>query len=261
MGTISKALKLLNEFSSSRPEIGLSEFKQISNQDKATVYRHLSELQENGFVEQNTTTKNYRLGPAVLRLAAVRERTFPMRAAVSTWVDDLSRQLGELVHVSLFQGDFMSPLYHADIQIHGTRVYFDEAEMLPMHATSSGIAMLAFGPDEILQGVLAGHLEDYSDMTTTDPARLEDEVRQSRKNGYAISDQGFEKEVFSIATPIYGKELKIIGTLAVAVPISRMNKRMKKDIVKGLKEGSVNVSDALGGSIPEPLERQWNNAS
>jgi IclR family acetate operon transcriptional repressor len=261
MGTISKALKLLNEFSSSRPEIGLSEFKQISNQDKATVYRHLSELEANGFVEQNPYTKNYRLGPAVLRLAAVRERTFPARAAVSTWVDALSRQLGELVHVSLYQGDSMSPLYHADIQIHGTRVYFDEAELLPLHATSAGLAMLAFGPDDLLEKVLASPLEDYSGMTITDPAALVEAVVRARKDGFAVSNQGFEKEVYSLAMPIFGKNLEMVGTLSVALPVSRMNEEMRKNIISGLRSGSANVSDALGGVIPDQLIKVWNDAA
>jgi IclR family acetate operon transcriptional repressor len=261
MGTITKALVLLNKFSSSQPEIGLSEFKLLSNQDKATVYRHLSELEENGFLEQNPLTKNYRLGPAVLRLAAVRERTFPAREAVSTWVDALSRQLGELVHVSLFQGDAMSPLYHADIQIHGTRVHFDEAELLPLHATSSGLAMLAFGPDDLLPKVLARPLRDYSGMTITDPDALQAAVVQTRKDGFALSNQGFEKEVYSIAMPIFGKDLEMVGTLSVALPITRLNDETRKNIISGLKSGSVNVSDALGGAMPDELIKVWNNAA
>jgi IclR family acetate operon transcriptional repressor len=260
MGTITKALKLLNEFTSSRPEIGLSEFKKISNQDKATVYRHLIELQKNGFVEQNSNTKNYRLGPAILRLASVRERTFPMREVVSKWVDDLSRQLGELVHVSLLQGNAMSPLYYADIQIHGTRVYFDEAELLPMHATSSGLVLLAFGSADLLQSVLSKPLKNYSGMTITNPDALQDLVTTTRQNGYAFCDQGYEKEVFSIATPIYGKEQKIIGTLAVAVPISRQSEDKITEIVSALKSSSMQVSMALGGAIPVEIERIWENA-
>ena len=259
MGTITKALKLLNEFTSSRPEIGLSEFKKISNQDKATVYRHLNELQENGFVEQNTNTKNYRLGPAILRLASVRERTFPMREVVSKWVDDLSRQLGELVHVSLLQGEAMSPLYYADIQIHGTRVYFDQAELLPMHATSSGLVLLAFGPADLLESLLSKPLKDYTGMTITDPEILQEAVTLTRQNGYAFCDQGYEKEVFSVATPIYGNEMKIIGTLAVAVPISRQSDDKIAEIVSALKSGSKQVSQALGGAVPQELERIWEN--
>jgi len=81
MGTISKALDLLGHFSSTRSQIGLTEFVTLTRRDKATVHRHLSELEQNGFLEQHPQTRAYRLGPALLRLAAVREAAFPMRAA------------------------------------------------------------------------------------------------------------------------------------------------------------------------------------
>ncbi|MEE9315008.1 MAG: IclR family transcriptional regulator [Rhizobiaceae bacterium] len=260
MGTITKALKLLNYFSIHRAEIGLSEFKALSVQDKATVYRHLCELQENGFIEQDPISKNYRLGPAVLRLATVREQTFPMREAVSTIVDELSRQLGELVHVSLYEGGYMSPLYHADIQPHGTRVYFDEGELLPMHATSSGLAMLAFGGDGILNQLLKAPLVDFTGHTITSPKDIKQYVQRVRDQGYALSEEGFEKEVFSMAVPVFNQGEVSIGTIAVALPHSRLTKAVQEKILTQLKQGGRDVTNVLGGTVPEKLEGAWEDA-
>ena len=41
MGTIAKALQLLTHFSSDLPEIGLSQFVQLTGDDKATLHRRL----------------------------------------------------------------------------------------------------------------------------------------------------------------------------------------------------------------------------
>jgi DNA-binding IclR family transcriptional regulator len=261
MGTITKALNLLNYFSTSRAEISLAEFKLLSGQDKATVHRHLGELQLNGFIEQNPVDKSYRLGPAVLRLAAVRELTFPARHAVAATVDALSKELGELVHTSLFQRDGMSSLYHADVQVHGTRVYFDEAELLPLHATASGLTMLAFGPDSLLESVLKNPLEDYTGLTMTNPDTLKAAVMDIRNTGFAICDQGFEKEVYSIAAPIFAETLDAVGALAVAVPGSRMTCALQGQIINALKTGSDDVCHALGGAIPGALNTLWNHAA
>ncbi len=189
MGTITKALSLLNHFSASRSEIGLTEFRNLSGQDKATVHRHLSELTANGFLEQNPGTKGYRLGPAILRLAAVRERLFPARRLVAPLVEKLAGELGELVHVSLREGDHLSPLYHFDALIHGTRVYFDEAELLPLHATASGLAMLAFGPADLLPKLLKTKLKPSTGYTITDTELLKQAVEQVRNHGIAFVDQ------------------------------------------------------------------------
>ena len=78
MGTVAKALSLLNYFSLQRSEIGLSELARLSGMNKATVYRHMSELCAQGFAEQTQAGKSYRLGAEVLRLASLREAAVPL---------------------------------------------------------------------------------------------------------------------------------------------------------------------------------------
>ena len=153
MGTITKALNLLKLFSPQRGEISLSEFKAITGKDKATIYRHLSELEACGLLEQNRISKSYRLGPAIMRLAAIRETCFPLKTLVAPIVDDLSRNLEELAHMSIYQDDVMCPVYYADLHNHGTRISFDMGEMLPLHATASGLSMLSFGPTSLLESL------------------------------------------------------------------------------------------------------------
>lgn len=261
MGTITKALSLLNHFSASRPEIGLTEFRKLSGQDKATVHRHLVELAANGFLEQNPGTKGYRLGPALLRLAAVRERLFPARALVAPLVEQLAAELGELVHVSLREGDHLSPLYHHDALIHGTRVYFDEAELLPLHATASGLAMLAFGPDQLLTDLLTSPLKAWTSHSITDAQHLKEAVDRVRQEGIAYVDQGFEEHVSSYAAPVFGDRLEAIGTIAVAVPTVRMTDALKTQIRHHLIRTAAEVTDQLGGIVPTDLQRTWHHAA
>jgi len=261
MGTITKALTLLNHFTDAMPEITLAQFKRLSEQDKATVYRHLSELEENGFLEQNPATKGYRLGPAVLKLSAIRERTFPIRSVVSKWIDELSGELAELVHVSLLQGDVMCPIYHANLHTHGTTVQFDEAETLPLHATSSGITMLAFGPAELMESILNSPLEAHTPHTVVERKSLIELVKLTKQRGYSYGNQGFEIDVHSVAVPIFNVNMAAIGTIAVALPTSRMNETMEERIITSLMNTSMNVSRALGGSIPSELKQLWNKAA
>ena len=260
MGTITKALNLLNYFSVSRPEIGLSEFRKLCNLDKATIYRHLSGLQENGFVEQDPVSKSYRMGPAVLRLANVRERTFPARRAVAPIVMELSTEIGELVHMSLLQGNVLSPLFYADVKVHGTRVYFDEAEVLPLHATSSGYTMLAFADEDLANQYLAKPLEKYTMKTIVDPQELRSVIEQTRSTGFGECDQGFEDEVYSLAVPVYDRNIRAIGTVSVALPTSRVTEPMLDQIRETLREGCRRVSNAIGGEVATDLERIWADA-
>ena len=191
MSSVSKALTLLSHFSTARPEIGLSQMCRIAGRDKATVHRHLVELEANGFLEQHPVTRAYRLGPAILRLNAVREAAIPFRAVVRPIVTQLAEAVGELSHASLLQGEVLSPVFHHDPMAHGTQVHFDEAELLPLHATSSGLAVLAFADRSLLERLLAGKLTGYTPNTPTDPALLRHAVsaESSTSSGLAPTNK------------------------------------------------------------------------
>ncbi|MWD29403.1 helix-turn-helix domain-containing protein [Aquicoccus sp. SCR17] len=254
MGTITKALTLLNHFSSDRAEIGLASFVRLSGGDKATVRRHLLELEQNGFLEQHPESRKYRLGPAVLRLAAVRERSFPMRSLVAPIVDEMAEALGELVHASLLQGDMMSTVYYADPQVHGTRVIFDEAEMLPLHATASGLAMLAFGPEETMDYAIARNRESFAANTVIATSDLRDLVRATRERGYSFSDQYFTNEIQSYGMPFFGLDGVAIGTIAVPVPKARLTDALRDRIIERLERACAAVTGSLGGRDGRPAD-------
>ncbi|MAM61283.1 IclR family transcriptional regulator [Maritimibacter sp. UBA3975] len=250
MGTITKALGLLNHFSSEDAEIGLAKFVRLSQADKATVRRHLVELEENGFLEQNPATRKYRLGPAILRLAAVRERSFPMRSVLGPVVDDMATRLGELVHAALLQGDMMSTVCHADPKVHGTRVIFDDSEMLPLHATASGLAILAFGPEDATDYAIAQDRLSYAPNTVIAKSDLLHLVRRTREQGYSFADQTFTSDIQSYGMPFFGPDAVAIGTIAVPVPKARMTDDLRDDIIRELRRGCAAVTRSLGGDLP-----------
>lgn len=254
MGTITKALDLLNMFAPDRPEIGLADFVRLSGRDKATVHRHLTELAENGFLEQNPETRAYRLGPAVLRLSTLRESLFPMRKLLSSFVVDLSNEVGELVHASLLQTAELSPLVHADPQLHGVQVHFDIAEMLPLHATSSGIAALAFCPEATRKSILAGPLPKHTDRTVSDPRDLEALIEDVRRYGVCKLTGAFDGDVSSVGAPLFGEGMRVIGAMAVAVPTIRISPDRLRTIAGHLLRTAENASTALGGGFPGPFQ-------
>ena len=261
MGTISKALNLLNYFSETDPELGLLDIKKLSNQDKATVHRHLGELEANGFLEQNAATRKYRLGAAILRLAAVREKTFPSRKIISRHVHKLSQELGELVHASLMQKREMSPLEFSDAGVGGTRVYFNLADTLPLHATASGIAALAYGAPDMLERTLNEKLEKFTVATIINPQKLRELISKTREQGFSFSDELFENEISSIAVPFFERQPFLFGTLAVAVPSSRMTEKNKTRFVRALQVTSRDITRDLGGELPAYLNSIWQHAA
>ena len=257
MGTITKALEMLGYFSRTTPEIGLSDFVRLTGRDKATVHRHLVELEQNGFLEKNHMTRAYRLGPAILRLSSVREATHPVRSLLRPIVTQLATDVGELAHVSLLQGDQLSPVYHYDPQCHGTQVHFDEAEMLPLHATSSGISILAFADPGFVDRVLASQLSAFTDRTVTSPDALRTILDQARQTGFGHVTKAFDREVTSQGAALFDGSGTPVGAISVSVPAVRATDDKSAAIRPLLANAAVAATTSLGGVYPthHPLHR------
>lgn len=201
MSSAAKTLDLLSHFTDLRPEIGLSQLCRLANRDKATTYRHLQALESAGFVEQNPETKAYRLGPALLQLAQLRERTVPRKAGVETPLKALAEATGETVHVAVFSGTTLYALHQLESVKHSTRVLID-VQTFPYHATASGLCALAFGPNGLMEHAV-GELTRYTEKTVTNEAELESAVANARERGFSRCAGGLEEDVDSISAPLF----------------------------------------------------------
>ena len=256
MGTVAKALSLLDYFNRSRPTIGLSELSRLSGQNKATVHRLLTELQGQGFVEQAGAAREYRLGPAFLRLAALREAAVPVRDLATQVLSELSDTTHETAHFSLLQNNLLSTLAYVYSPQHGTRVTMEDAEILTLHATGSGLAVLAFSPPEFVDGVLSKPLEKRTNHTLTDPKAIRALLPQIRAEGMAEGIGGFEDDTHSHAMPVFDATQQVIGAIAVAAPTARMTPDHQALIKRALRHHGLRLTRLLGGFPPDDFQRE-----
>lgn len=246
MQTVEQALELLECFSERRPEFGLSELARQAGFDKAKTRRHLISLIKHGLVEQHPTSKRYRLGAALLRLARVREACFPVEALVTPIVGDLVARCGETAHFSLASGKTLgnisvveSPKAH--------RITMGRGEILPLHATASGLAYLAHSPEAFVAAFLGMELEAFTASTETEPQRIQRKLGQVRSRGLVKTVGSYEEGVTSYAIPILGGQEYAIGALAVAAPASRINRRTEAVLRRELRLAADRIEAAIGG--------------
>lgn len=243
---VKRALSLLDLFSESSPEIGLSDAARLSGQDKATVHRLLNTLREAELVEQDATTKLYRLGPAVLRLARVREQSFPLVSVVQPLLNRLTQITGETTHLSIYTGKALVVVATCE-SLRPNHVSLRQSEALPLHATASGQAFLAFAAPEVLAAALAQPLAGFTAWTPTTPEKLQEVVQTARANGFAVVDQSYDDEVYGVAVPVFGRNgPTAIGALAIASPRHRMTEAVKTQIVVEVQATANELSRRMG---------------
>jgi DNA-binding IclR family transcriptional regulator len=261
MGTVAKALDLLGHFTRLRPCIGLSDMARLSGTNKATCFRLLSEMQAFGLVEQDPESRDYRLGPAVLRLSVLREAAVPMRDATRPVLDRLSEATGESAHSSMLIGDRLQMMDFAYSHRHGTRVIFDDTDTLPFHATSSGLAVLAHLPDRLREEVLSAPLPSVTPHTQTDARLLRSNLDEVRRRGFAEVEGGFETDVTGLAVPLFGPRGDCLGAVAVAAPSSRVTPSLRSVILEALKNAGTEITTLWGGTLPPEIATLWRDAA
>ncbi|MCB1424923.1 MAG: IclR family transcriptional regulator [Zhengella sp.] len=250
MTTVDKALNLLGFFSLSRPEWGLSDLARNAALDKATALRLLRSMQRHELIEQDPETRRFRLGKAFLTLARVREQSFPLASIVSKWLGQLALETGETAHASLATERAMTTIGISEPK-RSARVHVDPSQPLPFHATDSGLACLAFGPERRREAVLSGGgLHRHAAMTETDPGRVRARLEQVRQSGYATGEQTFEDEVTGIAVPFFDGSGLAQGAIAVATPTMRLTPALQQKIRTCLMRTSLELAVSLGSTLP-----------
>ena len=122
-------------------------------------------------IEQAAETKKYRLGHGFLRLARIREATVPVSRIAQEAVDWLVGATNETAHASLPGAQGMVTIAHR-LPNRGRVIKIDPAELLHYHATSSGLAFLAFASDTTRERLLALKRDRIAEETITDTATL-----------------------------------------------------------------------------------------
>lgn len=221
MSTVGKAVSLLELLGGGPAEASLSDLAGRAGFDKTTARRLLIALIKTGLVDQDQQSRLYRLGAGIARLALMRETQFPLVRAAMPAIEALAGETGETVHLSEYSSRGLVSLRAVE-STKANRVIVQPGEVLPMHATASGVAFLAFAETAVRERTLAGPLPGYTRHTVTDRTALARLVDEARARGYSIGAQGYEEDVFSVAAAVLAADGFAIGALAIAAPRVRI---------------------------------------
>lgn len=247
MGTVIKALSLLDHFDVETPEFGLAEMTRVSGFDKATTRRLLVALTAKGVLEQDPQTRRYKLGATLVRLAHIREALFPMVKIARPIADALSRDSGETVHISEIAGDVLSSVYVCESD-QAIRVSVALGMRLPFSCTASGIAFLSAAPEAFLDAVLKRPLPRRTANSPRSAAQLSKRIEEARKRGYALNDQAFDEGVVSAAAPILDANNAPVGAISVTSPAARANAAALKRHGAAVRDAAQRISAAVGAA-------------
>jgi DNA-binding IclR family transcriptional regulator len=97
--------------------------------------------------------------------------------------------------------------------------------VVPLHATSTGKALLAFLPQGELRRVLPMTLPAFTDTTITTPAALDAELAATRARGYGTCAGELESSLYGVSAPVLDRTGRPLAVLSIWGPRDRVSEQ------------------------------------
>lgn len=186
--------------------------------ERSTAYRMLTTLMAAGYVRRSG--RRYRLGYRVLSLAQALLAGDERGASIQAALQRLSALTRETVHYSVLDGDAAVLLYRAKGSQLVT-VDFQIGDRAPLHCTSIGKVLLAYGDARLVDDVIRAGLPRTAPKTITDTDAFRLELERVRANGYAFDDLEFTEDMRCVAVPVFEPGGGVAGGISLSGPSSR----------------------------------------
>jgi IclR family pca regulon transcriptional regulator len=204
--SLERGLAILSSFRSGRPLLGVSELGREIGLSRSTTHRYVATLAALGYLQQDSSTKKYRLGPRVLDLGFSAINSMELREVAAPHLRQLSDDTGYTVNMAIL--DELDIVYvercrsgraaqrEIDLNLHvGAR--------LPAFCTSLGKVLLAYLPaDEQAMRLEQIDFTRRGPNTLTSRTALIAELKRVRESGFAINNEELAYGLRSIAAPV-----------------------------------------------------------
>lgn len=242
-GTADRAIRILQLFTPERPVWTVSQLASRLGMPRSTTYRYLASLRSCTLVVEDGD-RGFRLGPGVFSLARAAKASTSVVRLAAPYLWELADRYGARVG---FQERVGSDLVPLDI-LEGPAVMsvgLLRSQLLPWPTTCAAMVLLAFAPDDERQELL-GRMKptQYTCRTVRDKETLIKVLADTRRLGYAISDEDSEEGAWGVAAPVfsYGEARYAMG---VAVPKPRLRQMATAPIVAAVELAGSRLSTDL----------------
>jgi DNA-binding IclR family transcriptional regulator len=241
--TLQKGLLVLETLARSREDLTLTEIGVRLGEDPTVVFRILKTLLQADYVVQDHVSKRYRLGLRVWELGARAVHRIGLVDAARPVLKWLTAVTGETSALAVIRD---TDSLYVDM-VDGSeplRVYAEPGSRVPIYATASGKAMLAFREPELVDRVIRAGMKRLTPLTLTRGSQLRRRLVEIRRTGLAINHGERRTDIAAVAAPVFNGRGECVAAISISGPVRRFQddpETLKRHVRKAGEEISAKL--------------------
>ena len=226
---------------------GLSE---ETNIPKPTLHRMLQQLESAGLLERSADSRQYGTGIRLRKLAENLLINDTFHGARHGVLRALVQEVGESCNLTALSGSEVMYLDRVETPA-PLRFYLHSGSRVPVHCSASGKLFLA-GMTPAQRQRLLSHtpLEAFTHKTLTQRDLLEEEIKQVKRQGFALDNEEFLPGLLCVAVLVPSAAGRSNLCVAVQAPIMRLTPEKALSLLPALRR----AADALSRIENDALE-------
>jgi DNA-binding IclR family transcriptional regulator len=245
---LTKALRVLGCFDWKQPEWSVAELSRRTGLNKSHVVKILREFVCTQYLEQDSKTRRYRVGPNSLSLGTAYLCGSNLLQCSSERLRRIAQDTGQTTTLSVVDRSGVLFLLRVDGRA-GAHPTLSVGSHVPLHATSAGKICAALLPIATVSRLIAStRLEPITPSTIRDPHVFWEQLDGIRRSGFACTFGESTFGVGGIATPILGEGQNLLGALSVLFNLQDETASQRRGLVSTMLAAGRQVSFEMGAS-------------
>jgi DNA-binding IclR family transcriptional regulator len=218
--SVDRAMTLLRAVASAVPEDSTAaRLAEICGLNRATAWRILHTLEAHDVVSCSRETGRWSIGVAVVDMARS-AGTDTIIALARPGLERLCQQTGETAALAVWRSGALT--YVEEVVPPAIVAATWLGQTVPLHATSTGKVLLAFGDALASPRPRRRVLERFTETTLTSPAELEQQLGEVRLRGFATCRGEYEASAWGVSAPVIDTAGRLVAVLSIWGPGTRV---------------------------------------
>jgi DNA-binding IclR family transcriptional regulator len=235
-----RLMQVLATFTAGHPSQTASEIGRHAGLPSSTAHRMVADLVANGVLQRDEDGR-LRIGLRLWELTTRSSRPLWLRQAALPHMEEIQARVGQHTQLVVLEGEDALCVERLSSPEAGENITL-VAGRLPLHASSSGLVLLAHQTAAFRERILGRRLRRVGPGTVTDPVRLRAWLGEIRDTGQVVAPGSVSAVSTGVAVPLRDGTGEVIAALSVILP----RESDPAPALRQLERGAQRITLALG---------------